>query len=1212
MTANTVTILRPDPATKHARKRIAADGEILGADNVAQFAHKTVRLNGIGELHSLVTKLADRNVLVVRGHPASDRQPIHRQLAFRTERTKAGTMKERGDDGFTDVAKFWAAFDVDGVKLPAMTDWREDPLAAVEYVIGLLPEGFWDASCSWSFTASHGLERVTKDGKKYWTGGYVGDEVRLRLWFWMSRALAEAELSAWMKSMGDLAPVDASVARTVQPIYVARPVCADGSDPLARLGVQLSGFRQGLEDAVIVPDNLAEEAQWARAEGHGASCASHPTVEAAIRAIGKPSHPKGRAEIRSHLMSAALHLARNERSAGREPDPAAMCARIVEAVEQHRDEIGQNLEDGGRSWGEVEAYVHGGDVFRLCGWAASRVEDDDAKSADGGGRRKRVRRVPHAPKLDGVVFVNQAEARDIARRTIEDFVAAATDYATGPKHDEQGNKIAAPQRLMALPTGSGKTHAAALGVKALTKLGAVAWLVPTHRLGDEAAARIKAAAPDLSVVVRRGMEQPDPAQPGKQMCHRVEDVKAVLEHGLPVASTLCKVETKDADTGETKVTLCPFYGRCGYIAQQAALALADVVVASHAHLFQGVPDDVPTPVAVFVDEAAWEGALGGTDAPVAVGLGTLLDPPTLIDGELRHYRREIGKVLAAEPDGPVRREALAAWISTAKAASDMEWTVARKLPGPVTKLTGQALRDRLEAALGGTYGVKAVKRMTAFWRAVGGAAKLPDGTKAGRLRLLTADKETGAREARISWRAELAKGWDKVPMLLMDATADVTVLRQVFERLEGGARYAVANPHVTVRQVVDRSFAHATLVAPPEALDATGKKAKAARNNAAKVLARLVADAVVRYGGQDVLAVVPKAVEEQWRAAGVPRWLHLVHHGALAGLDGYGHVRAVYVVGRVLPADWAIELEAGALTGVAVSETGYRPAKVIIATTDGKGIETTAWQHPDALCEAIRRQRTEAGLIQAAGRIRAINRTAETPADVHLWVDIAVPELGPVKASTWQGPTIDERMLARGCWFERPGDAATAFPDLGNADAVKKAKARAAADGDICLKDTLRQMSHSGLTLVRYRLAKARSGSAEAIYLGDDPAEARRFLETRLGPLAEFQVEGRAAEQPAEQAPAKPKAPEPRPEAPAPAAHPAPPPRPSPPPKPSPRPAAPLPGLGATIAVPPKPAPFSGLRGLKTVALTGAGPIAGVAPRPSPPPPWRAAAAPSR
>jgi hypothetical protein len=222
-------------------------------------------------------------------------------------------------------------------------------------------------------------------------------------------------------------------------------------------------------------------------------------------------------------------------------------------------------------------------------------------------------------------------------------------------------------------------------------------------------------------------------------------------------------------------------------------------------------------------------------------------------------------------------------------------------------------------------------------------------------------------------------------------------------------------------------------------------------------------------------------------------------------MDGYGKVRAVYVIGRPLPSDQAVERMAGALTGVAVELQGYIKTESIIRTVDGGGVVTTAMRHRDPLAEAIRRQVTEAAIVQAAGRIRAINRTADTPADIVLWTDVAVPDLGPVEADLWQGPTVDEVMLSRGGWFERAADAAKVYPDLGKTTAIEMMRARSELP-HICLMDTYKQMWGTSLLAARYRLARPGSGPATAVFLSADPEAARAFLEEKLGELALFEV----------------------------------------------------------------------------------------------------------
>lgn len=1101
-----ITILRPSARHKQARKTILEDGTIRGADKVAHFSHVTRTFDDIEGLHRIVSGLAQQNACVVRGAPATQAQPIHRRKAF---------IKGRDQNGFIDAPKLWLAIDIDGLQLPALTDWRSDPLDAVDYAIGCLPECFWDVSCSWSFTATHGLER---DSSKRWTGNFVGDVVRLRLWFELSRAIGSKEARSWLGSMGDLAPVDEAVAGEVQPIYVARPLCAGGTDPLAELGIPLLGFRKGLEQVVPVPPDLAEKTRWARAEGHGAGCASHPSAEKAIASIGKPTHPGGRCEVRSHLMSAALHLARNARQAQRTPKPSDLHEAICRSIEQQRAEIDGNFRNGTRSWADLREYIETDNLRQLCAWVCERTEEDGAKTQDGGGGQKRIVRLTEPPPPpEDVVFVTKDEARVIGVARRDAFVAAVFDYATHPRKDEHGSTVAvpAPQHLLTLPTGAGKTHVGIEAIRRISELGPVGWLIPNLALGDEAARRIREVAPGLEVVVRRGRAQPDPQQPGQLMCHRIEDAKAVLEQGLSVGRTLCKFESRrKVETGdgaghtgkrtEKTVTLCPHYGQCGYIRQSENLKAADVIVMAHAHLYLGIPNDVPALAAAFVDESAWGGAIGGTDAPVAVRLGLLTDPPVLIDGELRQTRIELGRVLAAEPDGPVRLAVLAPFSWRAGEARKDEWGHVRELDQAITVLTGKALRTKLRTAQGGAHGTRAVRWMASLWRAVELAGELPEGARSGHLWLSTIDKETGAREVRMAWKEHLSSGWDAVPLLIMDATADVTVLSNVFGRVGPSPRYAVRNAHVKVTQVVDRSLSHATLVGPAPEFDCVGSKRKTAQRNADKVKARLIADAFSRYGGEDVLAVVPLEVEKQWRDGPMPPWLHLLHHGATVGIDAYRDARAVYVVGRLLPRADVLERMAGALTGVAVEQRGYVKTPSKIPTLDGGAIQTEAMAHPDPLCEAIRRQVTEAGLVQAAGRIRAINRTELTPADIHLWTDVAVPDLGPVEAMVWEGPTIDELMFSKGVWLERARDAAMVHDGLGSHQYIDRERGESLST--FANKGLYRQRLTSSPLPVVYRVDRAGSGEARALFLLPDAEAARALLTEKLGPLDRFKA----------------------------------------------------------------------------------------------------------
>ena len=68
----------------------------------------------------------------------------------------------------------------------------------------------------------------------------------LRLGFWLDRPVGQAFLDRWLAG----APVDASVFRPVQPIYVAPPILKGVADPVP----VRTGLLRGRDDTVAVPD----------------------------------------------------------------------------------------------------------------------------------------------------------------------------------------------------------------------------------------------------------------------------------------------------------------------------------------------------------------------------------------------------------------------------------------------------------------------------------------------------------------------------------------------------------------------------------------------------------------------------------------------------------------------------------------------------------------------------------------------------------------------------------------------------------------------------------------------------------------------------------------------------------------------------------------------------------------------------------------------
>jgi len=183
--------------------------------------------------------------------------------------------------------------------------------------------------------------------------------------------------------------------------------------------------------------------------------------------------------------------------------------------------------------------------------------------------------------------------------------------------------------------------------------------------------------------------------------------------------------------------------------------------------------------------------------------------------------------------------------------------------------------------------------------------------------------------------------------------------------------------------------------------------------------------------------------------------------------------------------------------------------------------------------ELIRQAVTEAAIIQAVGRARGVNRSADKPVEVYMILhDTTVPiavdaviEFGDLE------PTKIDSMIERGLVPQWGADAAKLYPDLWpTAQAARKEYSRAGFDvarihatcvtaprraenagaRSRCVtcpyKDIFIRKCHTPHLLLRYhpngRGQKARVALVDQARL----AEARKQLEEALGPLARFEV----------------------------------------------------------------------------------------------------------
>lgn len=162
--------------------------------------------------------------------------------------------------------------------------------------------------------------------------------------------------------------------------------------------------------------------------------------------------------------------------------------------------------------------------------------------------------------------------------------------------------------------------------------------------------------------------------------------------------------------------------------------------------------------------------------------------------------------------------------------------------------------------------------------------------------------------------------------------------------------------------------------------------------------------------------------------------------------------------------------------------------------------------HPDPIAEAIRWNICEAELVQALGRGRGVNRTADSPLQVDLLTDIVLPVTAD-EVIDWADlvPSRTDMMAARGVVLENAADRAKCFPDLWpNYEAARKDGQRT---GTNCYYRIFynSEMSRSSAA-VTYRPEGSGQKVRTARFnlkLIPDPAA---WLTERLGPLADCEV----------------------------------------------------------------------------------------------------------
>lgn len=1031
----------------------------------------------VSDLDSLARTIdhirADPRAFAVRGDLTEAGEGLRRQgqAIRRRKKTRDGIVPT-----LAEVPRRWLMLDVDNWALPEWADLAGDPGTIIEQAIyDLLPEPFHDVRCFWQLSSSAGFK-----------AGFL----KVHLFFWLDEAVGNDALKEYLQVHAP--KVDRAPFNAAQPHYIADPIVSGGHDPLPRR----TGWIKGMEDVVVLGDldraflqRTIRERREKVQSGAGLSGAAARSVEGLLALIGDGEGKEG---FHAPLRNAAFRYALRTPIRQRDDDAFKTMARA--AVERaDREEAGMHRA------ADIERFCSDAYLDDLINSAFLRVGEQRYETPQS--------MAPFHPEPDQHV----ADARALIAKQLDEALSVAAEWhASDPE-----NRGEARHTGLAVDVGTGKSRTARRKVAEFIKRQQesglphrVLWLIPTIKLGVEAEQHF-ADMEGVKVAVHRGREQPDPQMPGNTMCLDLEAVQEAEGVLSDVEETVCG----DGKTG------CPFFAVCGYQRQKHHVAKANVVIGAHELAFH-TPGGAKKDMALTVfDEAWWQDGLNMGRSIIAGTLAEELRRHPIMKpipggrqvadeeatNDLHGIYLKADAALDAAPDGYLTRKSLEDAGLTALACLSAKATVWKRKRFGLMR-PGMSLAARKEAAKEMAINPR-IPRLAAMWQIF--ADLLSGDTEA------TGNAEVGLKELgegqvkvlELNTRQNVRPLIQENPALLLDATMPEALVRPYLPRLEVAAPVRVQTPDMTVRQVVG-GFGKSSLIpyGDPESSTNRYKARKAAE-------LRDVIEGISRGqpgwdGRAGTLVVTYKDLEPL--LAGLP-YTDVAHFNDVAGRDQWGQVQNLVVIGRPLPRPDDIRQIAAALTGKPVELGAFQKETRAIRLADGTGRPIEVPTYADETAEAVRAAITDAEVIQAIGRARGVNRTADDPVNVWVFADVVTP-LVVQEVLEWRdvAPSAVDRMACRGVVLTSPADAAAIFPDLfATPKAAERALYRSREQAGDFPPSPLIIPSHkeegdkSGIE-VTYR-PRGRGQQNRVIRVREDKLPGLlEWLEERLGPLAHY------------------------------------------------------------------------------------------------------------
>jgi hypothetical protein len=624
-------------------------------------------------------------------------------------------------------------------------------------------------------------------------------------------------------------------------------------------------------------------------------------------------------------------------------------------------------------------------------------------------------------------------ARLVLDQHIDEFIGL-TDPASLNWAERMALEGPPPAQAIRASTGIGKTQRFAARLARHKPALPVLYTVPTHRLGEDVAKHFEERG--LTARVYRGRDAVDPAIPGNLDQPKAKQVRMCLEPESVALAKACGQMIETACCHKSKNQRCRSFDLCGYQRQKRGDA-PDVWLAAHNLLFHPVTPFKEV-ACVVIDETFYHHGIVGMTAhgDEDEHVFTVDDLEGLFDPDAPHQTFRLDDkfiaMLREHPLGGIERDRLIGDLGKTnwKSQIDVEWQIVKSVV-----LTPTMTAEQVAAAQKRVPTIRKAKFRMGMWIALRDLIEAPPGTVSGRL--LLRENKKGKRVLRIRGVRNIVEARE-VPTLILDATLpDPAILQTWYPQVEVVADIEVEmSPFVHVRQV---------LKAPVSQVKMWGRGKKAVGRNR-QAVRRYVLQRWLESGRQPLLVICQKDVEAWLREAGLPDGIAVEHFNAISGLDEHKHVRSLILVGRTIPAPERVEAIAGALTGVQPvkmppAEEGkpspeegkpspwYDRVTRGIRMVDGTGIAVETDQHPDPMAESVRYQICEAELMQALGRARGINRTAEKPLQIDVLADVVLP-ITVDEVVAWEEPSPAVEMAIEGIVLATPGDMSRAWPGL--------------------------------------------------------------------------------------------------------------------------------------------------------------------------------------